>query len=227
MERTTTNQTSYEIRGGGGNKLFLIIAIVLGIALLFAVKKCSDVHDINVVTRGALNDTVRYYQNKLGTVTAGKNTLQLDKKQLQDLLLKKDKEMAALASEFAKVHSVTKYSTKTVYDTIAVPFKDTVPCVFVRADKVREKWYGFNYKVNQKGFVIDSLTIPNTATVITGTKRKWFLGKETVTTDITNTNPYIKVTDITSAEVILPAPWYKKWWLWAAAGAVSGFMVAK
>jgi len=227
MERTTTNQTSYEIRGGGGSKLFLIIAMILGIALLLAVKKCSDGHDINVVTKGALTDTVKYYQNKLGTVTAGKNTLQLDKKQLQDLLQKKDKELAALASEFAKVHSVTKYGTKTVYDTIAVPFKDTVPCVFERAETVREKWYGFNYKVNQKGFVIDSLVIPNTATVITGTRRKWFLGKETITTDITNTNPYIKVTDITSAEVILPAAWYKKWWLWLAAGALSGFIIAK
>lgn len=61
----------------------------------------------------------------------------------------------------------------------------------------------------------------------TGTKRKWFLGKETLTTDITSDNPYLKVTEITSAEVTVPTPWYKKWYVWAAVGAAGGFFIAK
>jgi len=203
----------------------MIAALV--IALLLSVGWCSRVRGNGTANTSALTDTVTYYQNKLGGVTVGKATLQLENSQVKELLLKKDKELAALASEFAKLHYITKYSTVTKYDTIAVAFKDTVPCVFERSGRVAEKWYSFGYRATQKGVTLDSLVIPNTATVLTGTKRKWFLGKEILTTDITNSNPHITVTGITAAEVNLPAPWYKKWYVWGIVGAAGGFFAAK
>jgi len=204
-----------------------IIIAVLVIALFFSFGKCGFDRGINKTNAAALTDTVVYFKNKLGTQTATIKTILAEQRDLLDVLLKKDKELAALASEFAKVHYVTKYSTVTKYDTIAVVFKDTVPCVFERSGRVAEKWYSFGYRANQKGVEFDTLTIPNTATVITGIKRKWFLGKETLVTDITNSNPYIKVTGITAAEVILPQPWFKKWYIWAIIGGAGGFFAAK
>ena len=207
------------------NKISYIIIAALVVALLFAVQKCNDAHDINVANMDALTDTVTHYKNKLGTTTASIKTMQLDNKQVKDLLTKKDAELAALAYEFSKVQSVVKYSTITKIDTIQIPYTDTVPCVFERTGAIKKQWYSFGYKSNQKGVEIDTLSFPNTATVITGTKRKWFLGKETVTTDITNSNPYITVTTITAAEVVFPAPWYKKWYVWLAAGIAGGFLL--
>jgi len=218
--------TSYEVRGGSNGGL-LIPVIVLCIAIFFALLKCNRDVGGRSGNAVAISDTLRYYQNKLKGTTATMRTLQLENNQVKNTLLQKDKELAALASEFAKVHYVTKYSTVTKYDTIAVVFKDTVPCVFERLGNVTEKWYSFGYRANQKGVEFDTLTIPNTATVITGVKRKWFLGKETLVTDITNTNPHIKVTGITAAEVILPQPWFKKWYIWAIIGGVGGFFAAK
>jgi len=201
------------------------IIVGLVIALLFSFKQCKDVHDNNVANMAALTDTVQHYTNALGTQTASMTTLELSEKQAKDLLLKKDAELAALSGEFAKVRSITKYVTTTRIDTIAVAFKDTVPCVFSRTDTIKRKWYSFAYEVNQNGFTVDSLQFLNTATVITGVKRKWFLGKETLTTDITNTNPYIKVTDIKAVEITLPTPVYKKWYVWMAVGVAGGLLI--
>ena len=32
---------------------------------------------------------------------------------------------------------------------------------------------------------------------------------------------------MTAAEVVVIVPWYKKWYVWLAAGAVTGFVIAK
>ena len=207
------------------NITYKLIIAALVVALLFAVQKCNYIAGNADANLAAITDTVTHYKNKIGTTTASIKTLQLDNKQVKDLLTKKDAELAALLSEFAKVHSVVKYKTVTQIDTIQIAYKDTVPCVFERTGAIKKQWYSFGYRSNQKGVEIDTLSFPNTSTVITGTKRKWFLGKETVTTDITNSNPYIKVTNIKAAELVLPVPWYKKWWLWLAAGVAGGLLV--
>ncbi|KGO88103.1 hypothetical protein Q765_03345 [Flavobacterium rivuli WB 3.3-2 = DSM 21788] len=204
-------------------KTYIIAA--LAIALLFSVQHCRYIAGNTDANLAAITDTVTHYKNKLGTTTASIKTLQLDNKQVKDLLTKKDAELAALASEFANVHSVVKYNTDTRVDTIPIPYKDTVPCIFERTGAIKKQWYSFGYRSNQKGVEIDTLSFPNTATVITGTKRKWFLGKQTLTTDITNSNPYVKVTDIRAVEITLPVPWYKKWWLWLAAGVAGSLLI--
>jgi hypothetical protein len=201
------------------------IIVALTITLLFSVKHCRYIAGNMDANNAALTDTVTHYKNKLGTSTASIKTLQVDKKQIQDLLIKKDSELAALASEFSKVHSITKYTTLTQFDTIQVAYTDSVPCVFERTGTIKKQWYSFGYRSNQKGVEFDTLSIPNTATVITGTKRKWFLGRATLTTDITNSNPYITVTGITAAELTLPTPWYKKWYVWLAGGVIAGSII--
>ena len=205
---------------------YLIIAVLVA-ALFFSVSRCSLNKQRGDANATALTDTVTHFKNRLGTLTASTATLQLDNKQAKNLLLKKDAALAALAKEFAALHSVTAYKTITRIDTVQVNYKDTVPCVYERAGIIKDTWYRFTYSSNQKGFTIDSLTLPNKTTVITGFKRSWFLGRQTLMTDITNTNPYITVTGIAAAQISLPVPWYKKWYVWLAAGAAAGFVMVK
>jgi len=209
------------------NRILHIIIAVLAAALLFSVGTCSFAHDKDVANMQALTDTVKHYKNKLGTVTASKQTLQLDNAQLKNVLLKKDRELFELSKEFLQLKSIAKYNTVTTLPGIPIIYHDTIPCIFERSGRLKDKWYSFTYQSNQNGFTVDSLSIPNTTTIITGTKRKWFLGKESLTTDITNTNPYVKVTGITAAEIDIPAPWYKKWWIWFAAGIAGGAFIAR
>jgi len=209
------------------NRILYIIVAVLAAVLLFSVSKCSQNGKRADSNLAAATDTVKYFKNKLGAVTASKQTLQLNNAQLKNYLLKKDAELAALALEFAKVHSVAKFNTVTTLPGVPIMYRDTIPCQFERTGEVKDKWYSFTYQSNQNGFRIDSLSIPNTATVITGTKRKWFLGKETLTTDITNTNPYFKVDGIIAAEMDIPAKWFRKWWVWFVAGLAGGLFMMK
>ncbi|MES2484832.1 MAG: DUF6549 family protein [Bacteroidota bacterium] len=201
-----------------------IIIATLAVALFLSIERCTYNKSQGDDNASALTDTVKYYTNRLGTQTASIKTLQVNKAGLKSLLLDKD---VALAGEFAKVHTIVNTETVFKVDTITVAYNDTISHNFERSRHVLDKWYSFGYHSNQNGFKIDSLVIPNSITVITGTKRKWFLGKETITTDVTNTNPYVTVTNIKAAELSLPVPWYKKWYIWLAVGVAGGFAVAK
>jgi hypothetical protein len=206
-------------------KYILSITITLLVVLLVSsVQKCSYWKSTSNTNLDTLTDTVKHYKNALGTQTASIKTLQLTEKQLKDMIIKKDDSLKVLASEFAQVKSVLKYKTVTRIDTVKMEYTEMIPCKFERSGSKVHKWYSINYFSNENGIIIDSLTIPNTTAVITGIKRKWFLGKQTITTDITNSNPYIKVNDIKSAEIDIPEPWYKKWYIWFTIGVIGGIL---
>jgi hypothetical protein len=203
------------------------ILLLLTALLLISMHQC--VHEKRAAKTNllALTDTVQHYTSALGTQTAVIRTLQTDQKQLKGVLLEKDKEFAAVTKQYSKVHSVTKFNTVTRIDTIAVRYTDTIPCIFSRKGTVQDKWYSFTFKATQNGLHIDSLTLPNNTFVVTGTKRKWFLGKETVTTEVTHTNPYLHTRQLQASEVRYNTPIGKKWYLWLAVGITGGFLLAK
>lgn len=201
--------------------------LILVIALLLSVGRCrfnSKNADINLT---ALTDTVTHFTNNLGTQSASIAALQLEETQLKKIILDKDKELAMLAKQFSEIKAIVKYTQVIKLDTINVVFKDTVPCNFSRKGTLNTSWYSLNYKTDNKGFTIDNLTIPNQTTVITGFKRTWFLGKETLITDITNTNPHINVSTIQSLQTTAPVNWQKKWYLWLGAGIAGGYLISR
>ena len=206
-----------------------IIILLLAVLLFLSVDKCSHEYSQGISNANALTDTITHFTNRLGTQTASIAMLEFDNRQLKNVVLSKDRQLQALISEFSKVHTVVKYKTQTVLDTVFVAYKqplDSLP-VFERAGTVSDKWYGFNYRTNNNGLIISDFTMQTETTILTGTKRKWFLGKETLIADVINTNPYITVTDIKAAEVTITVPWYKKWYVWLAAGILGGFAAAK
>lgn len=203
------------------------ISIALAILMLRQCEKNNRNTTIANQNQTALTDTLKHYQNKLGTTTASIKTLQATNKKQLSALLGKDREIEKLKQEFANVKTVVKYKTVTKFDTIKVFFEQPIrEYDFVRAGKVSHKHYSFSYSADNVGFTLEDLTIPNQVTVITGTKRKWFLGKQYITTDVTNSNPYVAVTNLKAATVQIPQPWYKKWYVWLAAGFVTGTVIA-
>lgn len=205
-----------------------ITYVIIAVLLLLLISQCSESKSIATANYEALNDTVSYYKNRLGTQTATIKTLQAANEKQAFALIGKDKEIAELSKGFKEVKYITKYETETIFDTINIPFEVPVPAPdFTRSGVFKKKHISFNYKVDNLSLSLDSLTIPNNTIVITGTKQKWFLGKQYVTTDITNSNPYVTVTDIKSVEIAVPTPWYKKWYVWAGVGLVGGIWIAQ
>lgn len=208
------------------NYIYQALIVTLAIVAFFSIQQCGYNKSQNYSVTKSLADTLLYFTNVVGSQTASVATLQADKNTLSNLVLLKDAELAKLSKEFTALKSITKYSTVTKFDTIIIAYNDSIACNFERSGIVNKPWYSFAYHSNQNALKIGALTVPNTATVITGTKRKWFLGKETLTTDITNSNPYIKVTEIKAAQVTITVPWHKKWYIWLAVGAAGGAFMA-
>lgn len=206
-------------------KIAPILCVLL--LLLLVVSECRrrDDRKISKANMRAAFDSVTYYKNKLGTQAASVKTFQFDKKSMHNELIKKDTELNALAKEFASVKSVVKLRTVTKLDTIYAPFTKAIQCEFKQKDSVSKPFYSFGYSIDSTGLEIKDFIIPNETTIITGFKRKWLLGNQTLTTDVTHSNPHIKTENILSAEVIIPEPWYAKWYVWLVTGLVTGILV--
>ena len=202
----------------------LITALL--IILFYSVDRCQGFRQAAETNLTTLSDSVNYYRNRLGTQTASINTLEIAQSDLKKVILSKDEQLAALSKEFGRINTIVQYTQQMTYDTIAVTYKDTVPCIFTRSGTVNTKWYAFKYESTNTGFLIDSLSLNNKVTVISGFKRSWLLGRQTLVTDVTNTNPHITVTGLKSTEVVVPSQWYKKWYVWLGAGVI-GTLIAR
>ena len=203
------------------------ICLVLLVIIVFQCEsgfRKKDIYNTNLI---ALADTVSYYKNVLGNQTATIKTLELQKEELDKIIIKKDKQLKVLTAEFSSVNSVIKYSTQTKIDTIVTVFKnpvDSIPRFSITGDRF-DKWFSFKYKVTNDSLILSSFITHTDAAIITGYKRKWFLGKETLTTDITFSNPYIEVNQLSSAQVSIRQPLYKKWYVWLGMGIVGGLLI--
>lgn len=114
--------------------------ILCGVLLVLLLQQRCSGKNIVKDNYEALNDSIKYYKNRLGTETATIKTLQADKKTLGVLLTDKDKELQELIKEFSSVRNVVKYKDRIIIDTIQVTYTDTLPCPeFERIGAVKKK----------------------------------------------------------------------------------------
>lgn len=180
---------------------------LLVFALLFAFQIFkAEKRAINNIA--ILHDEVKYFENKVGSLTATVGTLQITNRQLEQTILEKNESLRSLADEFSRVSSVVEIKTVTQIDSIPVPFEVPVPFDFSRTGIKKSDWYSFKYEVDQNGLSLSNFQTWTETTTITGFKRKWFLGRQYATTDVTHTNPNITTIYIRSIEVVVPVQWY-------------------
>lgn len=149
------------------------------------------------------------------TVTSKKEAIQEAK--IPDTIVKK----------FTKIKTVTRYVDKIKIDTIKIHYKDSIPCVFERSGAITEKEYSLTYQTNQNGFKVYNMQMNDSLLIVTGTKRKWFLGKETNTIDISHTNKYISSDQIQHVEVVPKKEWYDTTLFKFGVGFILGVAVTK
>lgn len=199
------------------------------VALVFACylfQTCEDNKSLKTALSASQKE-VTYFKNSLGRITTSKEVVVFQNKQQLKELIKKDKELAAMAKEFSRVKSTIKIKTVTKFDTIKQTFEIPVPCEFEREGEVSNEWYGLGYKVNEKGLIIEPFQTWSDINVVTGFKRKWFLGKQTYTTDVTATNPYIAIPEVDKKEVEVPKKWYDTTVFKVGIGIIGGMFLAK
>lgn len=205
------------------NLILCVVCLVL-FAMLF--NKCEN-DDLQLANVDALNSQLTSYKLKNGQLVTSAKTLSYTNAQLKNSLLGKDKTLKEVMAKFAKVQSVTKYVTTTKIDTIAITYTDSIPCIFNKDGAIFHDWYSLGYKSNQKGITITELYIPDSVAIVTGTKRKWFLGKQTQTIDITHTNPFVETEAVQHIEVVAKPKWYETTIFKVGLGFLGGFLLAK
>jgi len=179
---------------------YVIIALIL---LVFAgVGTCSFYKSQGERNLSAMNDTLVYFRNSIGKLTASMATVQADKKTLKEIAESRSRDLKAMAKEFRKVQSITVVSAPLFIPKSEVKFEVPLPCPeFVRhGKKSDDKWFRFSYNLTRTGISLDSVHIPDTLNVINGIKRKWLFGRVTPTTDLTTSSPYSKPVIIFTAQ---------------------------
>jgi len=192
------------------NKSRIYISVLLIVCLILVsqlFQKCES-EKVQLANVEALNSQSKVYKLKNGQLVTSVQNLSYTNSQLKESNIMKDKKVKELTDKFSNIKSITKFITNTKFDTIALTYRDTVPCNFEKIDSVSKEWYQIAYKSNQKGIEITKLNIPDSVIVVTGDKRKWFWGKRTSTTDITHANPFVKTESVQHIEVKEKNMWY-------------------
>jgi len=113
-----------------------------------------------------------------------------------------------IVKKFTEIKTVTRYVDRIHIDTIHIKYKDTITCVFERSGAINEKEYSLTYQSNQNGLNLYNMRIEDSLLIVTGSKRKWVLGKETNTIDVSHTNKYISSDQIQHIEVVPKKKFY-------------------
>lgn len=169
-----------------------------------------------VILNRCTNDKItKKYTPEYKTVTTKKEAIQ--SASIPDTIVKK----------FTEIKTVTRYVDLIKIDTITIRYKDTIPCVFERSGAINEKEYSLTYQSNQNGLNISNIALHDSLLIVTGTKRKWFLGKETNTIDISHTNKYISSDQIQHIEAVPKKPFYDTTLFKFGIGFILGVAVTK
>lgn len=187
------------------------------IACFFLFRQC-EANKVLVANNNALTTEKTTFKNQIGTLTTRVSTLQLTQKELRQQM---SDTVAKLAKRFHKIETVTGAKFQAKIDTAKVTFKEPIPCRFVREGSERKEWYSFKYRIDENQFKIRDLVVPAKVFVITGTQRKWFLGRQTLVTEISFDNPNILILDATSIKTVVKPKWYDSKLFTFAAGFVA------
>lgn len=207
--------------------LKLIPYLIIAVLVLLLFRQCRVTEDIYTFLENERQE-VQVYKNKLGTLTNSVNASELSNKQLKELLSKKDDTLKKLMSEFKEVRNAVKIQEVVRIDSVFVPYEFDIDCEFKRFGKYdTDSHFKFDYSLNKTGFSLSNIEIPNTQTIITGTKRNWIFGKQYLTTDITNSNDYIKTKEVQSVVIPVSVEWYNNKWLYLGLGLSAGVLIAK
>ena len=206
-------------------QLGLYVVILVLASMLFA--KCKN-ENLQLATIKALKTENTSYKLKNGQlVTSSKTLIATNEKQAVELIGNTET-IKQLTDEFSKVKSITKYVEKIKIDTVQIVYKDSVPYEFEKSGKIVNEDYSLNYKSNQKGIDITDLSLENNnVTIVTGIKKKWFWGNETITTDITNSNKLIKIGEMQHVEIQPKKKFYETTVFKIGIGVLAGTLITR
>lgn len=182
------------------HKYAYVISIIVIVAIfLIFFRECEhQKHTDDLVKNiSTYSDSAKHYKSKYGEV-AYNQTLQFDnQKQLQSYIASNDT-LKQLLKKYKSTNSVSVVKEQVfIHDTVPIPFKGNIPCTF-NAFKIRshkDSLYKFVGTLYPDKFYVDTILMNNKQTIVDGYKKIGLFKKEH-RIEISNTNPYIHISNI-------------------------------
>jgi regulator of replication initiation timing len=185
------------------NLIIIILSLLLALSI-FDGKNESNKYKLE---KSNYESEIGNYKQKDGSLVASKKVVELENSRLRSEINKNIK-AKELSKTFSKVKEYTKVTTSIVYDTINVTFSDTIKADFNIRGNQKNKFYEFNYQINQKELNLTDFKIYDTISRIKGIKKKWIFGKESYLVEETHSNPHIVTTSLQTFEIVPEKKWY-------------------
>ena len=158
----------------------------------------------------ALKDSTTYFKNKLNETVATKLALQLTEKELKEEKKTNERLKVAL-KDFKKTIATIQSKQEVRIDTIKIPYKEEVDCVFSRFQTIKQPYYTFDLLSNEKGNTIANFSLTdNKQDIVIGYKKKNFFSNSELRVDITNSNPLFNQKEIKPIIIVYKKSWYEK-----------------
>lgn len=171
----------------------------------------------------ASQDTIKYFKSKDGENVAQISLLEGDKKNLLLVIGKSNKKLAKLIKDGATSGTVYEQSIK--YDTINTIKVDTINGKIAFNDSVQNKWLSFNISLKNDS-LSKSFELRDSVSVSFKQINQGFFKPKKSVVEVTNSNPYVKVTGLKSFTI--PTKKSKaKFWLGIGIGAGAGYLLFK
>lgn len=171
----------------------------------------------------AMQDSIKYYRNKQGQSVAQIELLQGSKDNLLRVIGNKDKKLSQLIKIGSEAGAVFQQTTRV--DTVLVTRVDTVDGVIERNSSISDKWMSIEVKEKNDSLQA-SVEMRDEISVAFRKVHQGFLKPKKSVVEVTNANPYVKVTGLRSFEI----PKQKsnaKFWVGVAIGAGAGYLLFK
>jgi len=184
-------------------KDIILIVLVLAIAWLIREKLTSIKYEKRTESNLlAKSDSISNFELKNGQQVASIRSLEVSEKELKNQIWVKDDSLNLMVKKFKNVKAAVVIKTEVQIDSIPIYYDVPVPCEFHREFKLDNPDYNLKGISTHLGITIKDLIIPNTQRLVLGWKRSYF--KNTLTADVTNSNPLIKTIGLSSQITTVP-----------------------
>ena len=197
----------------------IIVQWVLIIFLVvFCVTKCKS--DVATSLRNEQNekiakDSIHYFKNKIGTLSAQVGTYQVTNEEFKSQFLQKDQNLKKITNQFIKLQNVVKFSVKSTIDTMYIPFNLPIVLDNSLSDtsnpfKLKSKdWLQFEYQLNTTGIRLKNISATINIFSVTGFKKNWFLGRNSAVTEATSETKGVVINNLSATTIVVPKKFYE------------------
>lgn len=154
-----------------------------------------------------------------------KNKIDVDKKLISEqkqIILSKDEALSEellIINGFRKVDEQVKIVTKTMFDSIYVPFFKTDTIYLDNSFAFTDEYFGIYGESRKDGIFFDSVFFKNDLTLTIGTKSSGFLKRPEPIVQVKHNNPYTTTSSLNNIIIKNELKWYDKKRNWFFLGA--------